>query len=222
VIRKLDAIIVVSPEQIPYFKEITDPEKIHLILHGIDTNFFKPSNRSIDNSKFRCITVGFYMRDFQAIRKVASKLAHYKNIEFHVVQSKMSGPEELGLEDLDNVILYRDTISDEILLEMYQRSHALFLPLIQSTANNALLEGLSCGLPIISTKLPSVQAYTPNEVFLIEKNDPDKLADSVLYLYENPSERQKMSNASRKRAEELDWKQLAPLYENVYDQVVCR
>jgi glycosyltransferase involved in cell wall biosynthesis len=175
----------------------------------------------MEDGKFRCITVGFYLRDFKAIREVALKLAQYKNIEFHVVQSRMAGPKELGLEDLDNVILYRDTTSDEALRDMYQNSHVLFLPLIQSTANNALLEGLSCGLPIVSTLLPSIQAYVPQEAaFLIEQNNPNQLARAILYLYENNDERKKMGRKSRERALELDWKRITPLYEDVYKQLI--
>jgi glycosyltransferase involved in cell wall biosynthesis len=221
VIRRLDSVIVVSPEQIPYFKGIMEPEKIFLILHGIDTSYFKPGNRSKNDDTFRCITVGHWLRDFTAVRKVAEKLSVFKDIEFHVVSSRKTGPKEFGLEDLNNVILYKDAINDDLLLEMYQQSHALFLPMQQSTANNALLEGIACGLPVISTLLPSIQTYVSgDEALLIDKNDPEKLANSILYLYENPSERHRMSNASRKRAEELDWQRIAPLYEDVYSQTL--
>jgi glycosyltransferase involved in cell wall biosynthesis len=223
VIRRLDAVVVVSPEQIPYFKESLDPERIHLILHGIDTGYYTPGNRSKNTDKFRCITVGHWLRDFVVVRAVAEKLSIYKDIEFHVVSSQKVGPQEFGLEDLDNVILYKNTIDDDRLREMYQQSDVLFLPLLQSTANNALLEGLACGLPIVSTLLPSVRIYVPGEeALLIEKNNPEELANSLLYLYENPQERQRMSIASRKRAEELDWKRIAPLYEEVYSQISNR
>jgi glycosyltransferase involved in cell wall biosynthesis len=221
VIRRLDAIIVVSPEQVPYFKELVEPEKIHLILHGIDTSYFKPSDQPKENDKFRCITVGHWLRDFKAVRLVAERLTPYKDIEFHVISSKRTGPQELGLEDLSNVTLYRDTIDDDSLVQQLQRSHALFLPLLASTANNALLEGLAAGLPVISTALPSVKAYVPGEqALLVENNDPDQLADVILHLYKNPIERQKMEAKSRQRAEELDWKNIAPLYEAVYSQVI--
>lgn len=221
IIRRLDAVIVVSPEQIPYFTEIIEPEKIHLILHGIDTTFYKPGNQSKDGGKFKCITVGHWLRDFKVVRAVAERLSRYNNIEFHIVSSSKVGPEEFDLEDLKNVILHKDTVDDEGLRELYQQSHLLFLPLIQSTANNTLLEGLSCGLPIVSTLLPSIEAYVSKEgTILIEKNDPDRFADTILYLYDNPSERQKMGIASRKRAEELDWRRIAPLYEAVYNQVI--
>jgi glycosyltransferase involved in cell wall biosynthesis len=220
VIRKLDAAIVVSPEQIPYFKAIMEPEKIFLILHGIDTNYFKPGAQLKADGKFRCITVGHYLRDFKVLRSVAEKLSVYHDIEFTVVDSGKTGPQELGIEDLANVLVYRNSITDDELLKLYQQSQVLFLPLQQTTANNALLEGLSCGIPIVSTLLPSITAYVSEEqAFLIENNEVDQLADALLYLYKNPSERKKMGNASRKRAEELDWQRIAPLYEEVYSQM---
>ena len=88
--------------------------------------------------------------------------------------------------DLPNVTVFSD-IDDATLLRLYQQSDILFLPLIQCTANNALLEGIACGLPVVSTFLPSVKTYVPGaEALLIKDNDPRKFVETVLYLFHNP------------------------------------
>jgi glycosyltransferase involved in cell wall biosynthesis len=46
------------------------------------------------------------------------------------------------------------------LLSLYNDSRLLFLPLIDATANNSLLEAAACGVPIITSNLPSVKEYT--------------------------------------------------------------
>jgi glycosyltransferase involved in cell wall biosynthesis len=120
------------------------------------------------------------------------------------------------VEGLPNVTLYRG-IDDDTLLKLYQQSDILFLPLVQSTANNALLEGIACGLPVVSTYLPSVKAYVPGrEAILIKDNDPKQFVDAILHLAHNPSDRKIMGQEARKRAEELDWRTIAPQYEGIY------
>ncbi|MBM2832866.1 MAG: Radical domain protein [Candidatus Brocadiaceae bacterium] len=221
VISRLDHVTVVSPEQIPYFTELLSPDKITVILHGIDIDFFRPGRESRTDGKFRCITVGHWLRDFKAIQDVAEKLAVYKDIEFHVVSSNKTGPRLTELEGLANVILYRDTINDDGLLKLYQQADILFLPLLQSTANNALLEGIACGLPVVSTYLPSVKAYLPgNEAILIKDNDTKLFIDAILHLFHNPEVCKNMARESRKRAEALDWRNIAPQYEAMYSKVI--
>ena len=214
VISRLDCVTVVSPEQVSYFRELIAPDRICLILHGVNTDYFRPGNHPNEDTKFKCITVGHYLRDFEAVRQVAKKLSSHRDIEFHVVS-----PRANGLEDLPNVRAYSG-ISDVRLLQLYQQSHVLFLPLLKSTANNSLLEGIACGLPVISTALPSVKVYLPgHEAILIDGNDPGQLAEAIIHLAHNPTDRAHMGRAARRRAEELDWRNIAPQYAAMYSRL---
>ena len=214
VISQLDTIIVVSPEQVSYFKNLTDPDRVQLILHGIDIDYFKPKQLTKRSSRCRCLTVGKYLRDFYTLRQVAQMLEHRHDIEFHVVSS-----EATEVEGLSNVTIHQG-IDDAKLLDLYQQSDILFLPLIQSTANNALLEGMACGLPIISTELTSVRAYvTGKESILIEDNSPKLFAEAILRLANDEVERQRMSKEARRRATELSWQDIASAYQTIYLQL---
>src|SRR3972149_3150265 len=220
VIAKLDLVTVLSPDQVAYFKELIATDKICLIPHGIDTNFFKPRINPKEEGKFRCITVGHWLRNFNAFRVVAEKLVSYKNIEFLLVTSRLHGPKHTGLEDLKNVTIHRDNIDDTRLLQLYQESDVLFLPLLQAAANNALLEGVACGLPVISTLLPSVKMYLPGkEAILIKDSDAQQFVNGILFLAHNPEERLDMGREARKRAEELDWRSITPQYEAIYTKL---
>ena len=213
VISQLDSITVVCPEQAAYFEKFVDPSKIHSILHGIDTHYFKPSNLPKKQENFKCLTVGRWLRDYEALRRVAKALISYKNIEFHIVTGNAQ-----ELQDLENVTVHRG-ISDLELLKLYQQSHVLLLPLQQSTANNALLEGIACGLPVISTDLASVRAYLPGEeAILIQNNDAEQFIEALINLMNNPTQVEAMSLAARSRAEKLSWENIAPYYENIYSK----
>jgi glycosyltransferase involved in cell wall biosynthesis len=213
-ISALDRIVVMSPSQVDFFSSFIEPSKIHIILHGIDTQYFQPAKDSQNDNSFHCLTVGRYLRDFEALRKVASMLEDRTDIKFHVVS-----PDPFESGGLNNII-FHTKLDDLKLLKLYQQSHALFLPLIDATANNALLEGMACGLPIISTDLPSVKAYvTKDAAILTEKNRPQDLANAVLQLFNNTALRGRMALAARQRAEELAWGKVARLYESLYLEV---
>jgi glycosyltransferase involved in cell wall biosynthesis len=213
-VSRSDCIVVVAPEQLDFFKTLTASEKIRLILHGIDTQYFKPAMRPRDDQKVRCVTVGHNYRDYKTVRQVAEKLSGNCGIEFSVVS-----PRPTSMEDLPNVTVYQG-MTDERLLQLYQQADILFMPLTKATANNALLEGIACGLPVLSTSLPSVQAYLPGqEAILVKENDPQEFLDAIFYLVKNPAVRLAMSIEARKRAEELDWRNIAPQYEEIYTQL---
>jgi len=213
-IRRLDHVTLVSPEQVPFFGTLLPPDRVSVILHGVDTDFFRPAATAKVKSTFECLTVGHWLRDYRSLRQVAQRLSHCRDIAFRIVS-----PREGGFDDLTNTTVCAN-VSDERLRELYQSADVLFLPLTHATANNALLEGIACGLPVISTALESVRAYLPGEeATLVERNDPDQLADAVMRLYRDVPLRRRMAAAARRRAVELSWPQIARQYEMLYQRI---
>ena len=65
-----------------------------------------------------------------------------------------------------------------------------------------------------------MQAYLPGpEAILVKDNDPQDFLDAILYLVKNPAVRRAMAIEARRRAEELDWGNIAPQYEEIYSQL---
>jgi glycosyltransferase involved in cell wall biosynthesis len=212
-----DHVVAIAPEQLEFLHRFTSSAKTSLILHGIDTEFFRPTSKAIPPESIRCLSVGHNYRDYSIIRQVAINLRQHNRIEFHIVS-----PKPTGLEGLPNVVLHQD-IDDLALLKLYQDADILFLPLVKATANNALLEGIACGLPVITTSLPSIKAYLPGpEAMLIDTKDPSDYTDAVLSLSRDFQQRQWMGVQARKRAEELSWSKITAQYEAVYSRLINR
>ena len=211
VVSRLDRIIVVSPEQADYFAQIVDPSRIRLILLGVDTGFFRPPTAPRRPGPIRCLTVGFWLRDFQALSRVADSLSHRPDIEFHVV-----APETGDLQARPNLTIHRG-IPDDELRKRYEEADILFMPLLKATANNVLLEGMATGLPVVATRLPSVQTYLGGaDAVLVERNDPGLLKDAILRLIDDEAQRGHMGRSARARALDLDWRRIARQYEDAY------
>jgi glycosyltransferase involved in cell wall biosynthesis len=210
-IRCLDRVNVVSRTQAAYFEQFIEDDKVSVILHGVDTDYFSPAAGGPGDGVFRILTVGHWLRDWAAIDAVIERLGRDKSMEFHFVGRKNApahGPTN---------VFHHHNVTDAGLRSLYQQADILFLPLTDSTANNSLLEGIACGLPVVSTKMASVEEYLPgNEAILVEKDRHDDLAAAVLALRDDEDTRRSMGRQARGRAEELGWHRVAPQFEALY------
>jgi glycosyltransferase involved in cell wall biosynthesis len=214
-IQRIDHVTLMSPAQLPYFRDFLPAERVSVILHGVNCEFFRPDPAARAPGRFKCITSGHWLRDWTAVGAVASKLADLEDVEFHVVTSHPT-----GLDALPNVTIHRH-VDDESFRALYCAADVLFLPLTGSTANNALLEGLASGLPVVSTRLPSIEAYAQGpEAILIDRNATDGLVDALLRLRSDLDLRHRMGQAARARAEALSWANVAPRYGQLYAALI--
>lgn len=214
IVARFDRVVLVSPAQRSYFERFMPVERIVTILHGIDVDFFRPVATQADGV-FRCVTAGHWLRDWPTIRSVAQRLQSRTDIEFHIVTNR-----ETGLEALSNVRFHRE-IGDEALRTLYQSASALFLPLDDSTANNTLLEAIACGLPVLSTDLPSVRAYVGDDAaILLQPGDVEGFLGAIDRLRRDPTLRARLGSGARARAEALSWQRIARDYEALYEELV--
>lgn len=215
IVSQLDYITVVSPDQADYFAQYVARERIWTILHGIDTGYFRPAQPKASVDKLRCLAGGVWLRDYKALFETAKILREEPGIEFHLIASNLEIPKELS-----NVFIHKN-IPDEKYTQLFRESDALFMPLEAATANNAILEGIASGLPIISSDLPSVKAYLPgDEALLVKNNDPQVFANILRDLLRNPEKRMGMSKKARRRAEELSWPNITKQYESFYTEIL--
>ena len=126
---------------------------------------------------------------------------------------------EAGLSGFDNVHIHRG-IDDGSLAELYRSADVLLLPLTDSTANNALLEGMASGLPVVATDLPAVRAYLPEGGVLVPDNSTEGFVSALQSLRQDISARRAMGQNSRARAEELAWPRVVREYEALYAKVL--
>lgn len=95
-------------------------------------------------------------------------------------------------------------LSKEELLNKYQTSDIFCLPTLREPGGIAILEAMSCGLPIVTTNYggPSISVTDECGIKINLDNYQDyvnKLADSLSYLILNPDIREAMGKAGRQR-----------------------
>jgi glycosyltransferase involved in cell wall biosynthesis len=214
VVRSLDRVLLVSPSQRGFFERHLPPERVHVLLHGVDADFFRPAAPPDGTGSLRCITVGNWLRDWQIVGEVASRMPE---MGFDLVTGRTT-----GLEVLANVRIHKG-LDDDALAALYRRADILFLPLLEATANNALIEGMASGLPVLATDLSSVRAYLPDGgAILVPPGSADGFVAALERLRDAKKERARLGAAARARAEALAWPSHIAAYEAFYREIAGR
>ena len=211
VVRQLDHVTLVSSSQLEYFEPILPRHRLSVILHGVDIDFFEPDAGRTLGTRFRCLTVGSYLRDWTLLAAIARTLASRGDVELHIVSANMP-----AFDALPNVVVHRG-MDDDTLRELYRQSDLLVLPLIDATANNTLLEAMASGLPIVTSDLPSLHEYAAAEAAIFLPTCVEAFVDAVEALADNAARRVTMGRAARARAEELAWPRIASDYATLYE-----
>lgn len=198
------------------------------IPHGVDTNFYKPlsPDENSTDKPFKVIFTGRYLRDMVTLAKVIKKLsATSMAFQFDVVYLPQKDVYEqclIEIMSLPNVKWHSD-ISENELLSLYQQASCCLLPLEDCTANNAILEAMSCGLPIVSTDLPAIKTYLDDSMSILgRKGNADDLCEALIMLYNDEGKTNAMAVNSRNKALKcFDWNiiasQTATLFKTIDD-----
>ncbi|MEM9905385.1 MAG: glycosyltransferase [Cyanobacteria bacterium P01_D01_bin.44] len=218
-LRHLDALIVLSSRELSFFETYL-PGRVHLILHGVDTEFFCPGPSPSQTDAPRFVFSGTWLRDLETLAQVIeTTLARDPGVQFDLIVpvSKRQKPEFYRIAHYEQVH-WCGGLSDSQLRDVYRRAKALVLPLLDCTANNALLEGIACGLPVISNQVGGMPDYTRDSFStLLPPKDVDGFVEAILTLAESPEAQANQGQAARQFAEaQLDWGEIAPQTLNVY------
>lgn len=206
----LDHAVMVASSQLEYFRNLLPAERLSVVPYGIDVDFFHPIDRTARTGPIRCLTSGSYLRDWKLYGEIVHALRERPGITFDVVSA--SAPEFPGLS---SVTVHR-AVTDERLRSLYHQADILLLPLLDATANNALLEGMACGVPIVASDLPAVREYASESCVLFAPPRPERFVEAIDALAGDASRRTRMGHAGRERALSFSWPSIARRYEELY------
>lgn len=219
-LQNFSAVILMSEVQRENFEKAgMPPERIHVIHHGIDTKHFVPAEPKPEPSdRFTALHVGSYRRNFDDLEAVCDKLRTSPNIQIKIITSPKIGARFANKPNVEVV----SGLSDAELLKAYQDADCLLMTAEAATANNAILEGIACGLPVVTQQVGGIPEYVNKDcAFLCEAGDSDALVNALERLQADLDLCTRMGQAARARALELDWVHVAAKTQAVYDQVLA-
>jgi glycosyltransferase involved in cell wall biosynthesis len=216
-IKQLSAIICVGSSQKEYFEDFFDQERIFCIPLGIDTQYYLPPAEFESRDPNLCLVVGENYRDFPTLRGVIELVAYIRPKTKFIVVTSQNSSKMLGQHPNLSI---KSGIPESELLNLYQTAALMISPLQDTTANNAILESISCGLPVITSDVGSIRDYLTSQcAVLIPPNDARKMAQTITALLDENGERKKMSEKSREQALRFSWFEVMKKLETVYSSL---
>jgi glycosyltransferase involved in cell wall biosynthesis len=106
------------------------------------------------------------------------------------------------------------------LVDRYRQSDIFVFPSVwHEPFGMPNVEAMACGLPVVATRgggIPEIVADGETG-FLVDRGDPDQLADALIRLLDDPPLRREMGEAGRRRARErFSWERIAADLLSVY------
>jgi glycosyltransferase involved in cell wall biosynthesis len=192
IIAQLDGVILVNRCQKVYFQRLLPNSRLYFVPHAVDAKYFRPRCRLRTSNAYSrklnaplILTVGSHLRDFKTYGRCASLLSEKGYVfDFIAVGAQHSDGSALPLSS--PLVSYVHGISDDDLLTLYRKACVFVLPLRSVTANNALLEAMACGVPIVATGVDGIFEYvTPRGAEIVPPSNPGAMADAILkVIYE--------------------------------------
>lgn len=216
-IRQLSAVVCVGTSQQEFFSGKIDPDRVFFVPLGIDTEYYTPPESFETRNPNLCIFVGENYRDFPTLRGVIELVSYLRpETQFVGVMPRHSF-QYIGTHPSLRLL---SGISETEFLNLYRSAALMIMPVHDATANNAILESMSCGLPLVVSDVGSIRDYVNSECSaLVKPHDSQYMAEAILDLLNEPRERLRMSEKCRAQAWKFSWdnviKQLSCVYQKI-------
>lgn len=203
-LKSLHAALMVGENQREFLQQLLPAERVHYCPHPVDADFFcpRPESPLVDadaDGTSRLLCSGATLRDMATLCQVFRALrAAHPGLQLDIVGAN---DEQVALMQSQPGVTIHRNVSDEGLRDLYRRADVGVLPLYDATANNALLELMACGRPVVATRVGGLPAYAERSaVHLTPPGDLDGMADAVLRLLRDPELRTREGTANRAHA----------------------
>ncbi len=214
-IQSLDAVILVSGSQRPFFERRLAAQRVFVVPLGVDTEFFRPAEGP--PAERICITVGEHHRDFQTLAEafelISEEAPGTRLVAVGTHRSHQPAPFVAPAAE------FLCGIGDEQLRRSYQRSRVAVFCYRQATASIGLLEAMACGTPVVATAVGGIPEYLGDAGVLCPPSAPQAIADAVIRVFSDNEVARQLRVAGRARALEFDFQAVAQRQAEVYNRI---
>ena len=203
-------------------------QKIDIIFNGVDINEFHPDESLRSKDKF-IITIGATRITARKginylIEALSILVPRYPDIFLHILGDGNEKDNLIALAQKINLgdhIQFLGRIPREKTMPYYQEASLFVLPSLNEGMSNAMLEALASGLPILATETGGTEELVKNgeNGYIVKMKDAEDLAQKIEIILKDEELRDRMGLASRQKAQEMSWENVAQKYYDLYRQV---
>ena len=223
--EKADKLLSLTQEDadilVDYSPELKD--KIRVVPHGVDTDFYTPPEEDIWNRNTKNILyIGNYQH-YPNVDAVKNFIEHcWDKILKQVPDAKFYAigfnppPELLELRTKCRNVIVQEGGDNENVRRIYWQSDVFVAPIALGTGfRGKLLEAMACGLPVVATKLATFGINPTNEENMFVADDYSLFSDYVIMLLKDVNLRKKIAFDALVLARKFDHKHAAEKLDQV-------
>jgi len=182
-------------------------EKSFIIPPAVDPDFFIPQDKKESNRSCKLITTGslIWRKGYEyLLLSLKSLITQGIDAELEILgigpmqQNILFAIEDLGL---GNRVHLHGRLAPHQVVAKLQIADVFVLASLSEGISNAVLEAMSCGLPIVTTETGGMREAVTDGVegFVVSMREPEAMAGALAKLAADPHLRTSMGDAGRKR-----------------------
>lgn len=117
---------------------------------------------------------------------------------------------------LDDVVRFVGYVSTEDLVVLYNACRAFVYPSLYEGFGLPVLEAMSCGAPVVTSRVSSLPEVAGDAALLVDPHDTDAVVEAISALLDDAGLRHSMRAKGLDRAAHFSWEQTARLTLEVY------
>lgn len=180
-----------------------NPEKIVVIHNGVNTEIFAPA-KSIPDKK-QILWIGKYVpgKGVEYLIK-GFQLFSQDHPDYQLVMVGRGPLKDTYIETIQELgiaekVVFKDFVPNNDLPKYYQESQIFVLPSLEEGVPRTILEAMSCGVPVICTRLPQLVDIVSGSGLLVPTKDPQAIADALSQVVSDPTFSLSLGENGRKR-----------------------
>ena len=190
-------------------------QRVEVIPNGIDTEIYKPGNKEAARAAYN-LPQDKHLILFSAFSATIDKR---KGNQFLVLAlekmsqagwgsktelviigaSRPENPPDMGMK-----VHYMGHMHDEISqVLLYSAANVVVAPSMQENLSNTVMESLACGTPVVAFDIGGMPDMIEHQIngYLATPFEPNDLADGMMWVLENESRRETLSQRARQSVE---------------------
>ncbi len=136
--------------------------------------------------------------------------------ERSVLASMQAIIDETGIGERVEIVGY---VPDDLLVAYYRQARVFVLPSLFEPFGMTALEAMSCGTPVVASRLGGIQGVIDSERngLLVDPSDRDEFATALLRILRDPALANRLGDAGRETVrKEYSWEAIAERHLSVY------
>jgi glycosyltransferase involved in cell wall biosynthesis len=203
-------------------------ESIHIVPNGMDPEVFFPATTHIRSPRdaFRVLVVSRLWEDkdpFTMADGVRQFARRGHQVELTVIgQGLLRREVEQRLQAPSLTVRFIEHIDHTELPDYYRSADVFVLTSLREGFNQATIEAMACGLPVVATNIPGIVDGVGDAGILLPTGRADLLADALEHLARNPEALMRCRELGLNRSQRFTWDAVASQLRVIYGSCLER